>query len=291
MSTLPGGDFPRNAGSPRTTGFVGAGQIGEPMVERLLAVGHPVRLYARRGEVRDRLSAAGAELVDRAEDIASCDVVVSCLYSDSQALNVLPEVVRAMGAGTVLLTHTTGRPATLSRLDAFSPTGKAAIVDAAFSGTADAVRAGRLTVYLGGESEHVATAHQVVSAYADPVIMTGPRGSALRVKLLNNLLFAAITQVTLRALEAGREMGVEEDALLEALAVSSGGSTAGRYMAARGGSGPYVAGVTPFLRKDLAACADTAAGMGVDLSALLAVARDGPMDLGDLAGIENGVVR
>jgi 3-hydroxyisobutyrate dehydrogenase-like beta-hydroxyacid dehydrogenase len=164
----------------------------------------------------------------------------------------------------------------LSRL---SPT--AAIVDAAFSGTAEAVRAGRLTVYLGGEPSHVAAAREVVSAYADPVITTGARGSALRVKLLNNLLFAAITQVTLRGLEAGRAMGIEESTLLEALAVSSGGSTAGRYIAARGGSERYVEAVTPFLRKDLAAVSEVDA----DLSELLAAAYDGPMNL------ENGVVR
>jgi 3-hydroxyisobutyrate dehydrogenase-like beta-hydroxyacid dehydrogenase len=255
-------------------GFVGAGHIGEPMVERLLAAGHRVRVYARRPEVRERLS--GAELVDRARDIADCDVVISCLYSDAQVLDVLPEVVEAMGPHTVLLSHTTGTPAALSSLSA-----TAAIVDAPFSGTAEAVRAGTLTVYLGGEPSHVATAREVVSAYADPVITTGARGSALRVKLLNNLLFAAITQVTLRGLEAGRAMGIEESALLEALAVSSGGSTAGRYIAARGGSERYVEAVTPFLRKDLAAVSEVDA----DLSELLAAAYDGPMNL------ENGVVR
>ncbi|WP_411147691.1 NAD(P)-dependent oxidoreductase [Streptomyces sp. A30] len=274
-----------------TVGFLGAGQIGEPMVERLLAAGHRVRLHARRAEVRDRLSAAGAELVDDVRNIAACDAVVSCLYSDDQMLDVLPEVVAAMDTGTVLLSHTTGAPKTLDRLDAFAPGGRAAIVDAAFSGTADAVRAGRLTVFLGGEGEHLVTARRIVGAYADPVVTTGKRGSALRVKLLNNLLFAAITQVTLRGLAAGRALGVTEDTLLEALAVSSGGSTAGRYIAARGGAEPYAAAVAPFLRKDLAACRATAAEAGLDLSELLAAAQDGPMDLGEVTALENGVVR
>lgn len=278
MSTRPGGDGA--TGAAGTIGFLGAGRIGEPMVERLLAAGHQVLLYARRAEVRDRLSAAGADVAGQVADVAACDVVVSCLYSDTQVLEVLPEVVRKMGPHTVLLSHTTGTPETLNRLDEFSPTGKAAIVDAAFSGTSEAVRAGRLVVYLGGEPGHVATARQVVGAYADPVLNTGARGSAMRVKLLNNLLFAAITQVTLRGLEAGRAMGVEEGSLLEALAVSSGGSSAARYIAARGGAERYVAAVAPFLRKDLAACRETAAELGADLSGLLAAAQDGPMDLG-----------
>ncbi|MFI6338938.1 NAD(P)-dependent oxidoreductase [Streptomyces sp. NPDC050535] len=267
-------------GTP-TIGFLGVGQIGEPMVERLLAAGHRVRLYARRPEVADRLSAAGAQPVEKAADVGACDVVVSCLFSDAQILDVLPGVVRAMAPHTVLVSHTTGRPGTLDRLAASAPGGNAAIVDAAFSGTADAVRAGRLVVYLGGEPGHVATARQVVGAYADPVISTGGRGSALRVKLLNNLLFAAISQLTLGGLEAGRALGIEESALLEALVVSSGGSTAGRYIAARGGAEPFTATVTPYLRKDLKACGDVAAEAGVDLSTLLAAVHGGPMRLGD----------
>lgn len=274
-----------------TIGFVGAGRVGEPMVERLLAAGHRVRLYTRRAEVGDRLSAAGAELVPEVRDIADVDVVVNCLFSDAQVLAVLPEVVGAMGERTVLLSHTTGTPATLSRLDQFSPTGKAAVVDGAFSGTADAARAGRLVIYLGGEPEQVATARQVVGAYAEHIITAGARGSGMLVKLLNNLLFATIGQVTLRGLEAGRALGIDDSALLEALSVSGGGSNAGRHIAALGGPDRYTVTVTPFLRKDLAACQEMAAEMGLDLSALLAVAHGGPMDLADTTTLENGAVR
>ncbi|WP_284742399.1 NAD(P)-dependent oxidoreductase [Amycolatopsis sp. RTGN1] len=264
-------------------GFVGAGNLGEPMVERLLAAGHRVRVYVRRVEVRDRLREAGAELADEVTDLAGCDAVISCLYSDAQVLDVLSGLLRVLDPLTVLVSHTTGAPGTLDRLAAGHP----AIVDAAFSGTAESVRAGRLAVYLGGEPGDVATARDVVAAYADPIIATGPRGSALRVKLLNNALFAAISQVTLRGLEAARDLGIDEDVLLEVLAVSSGGSSAARYVAARGGAERYAAAITPFLRKDLEACR---AELGPGLAELLAVAHDGPLDLGAIAH-ENGVAR
>ncbi|MFD7205492.1 NAD(P)-dependent oxidoreductase [Streptomyces sp. NPDC059893] len=269
--------------SARTIGFIGAGHIGEPMVERLLAAGHTVRVYARRPEARDRLASVGAQLVDTVRDIAATDAVVSCLYSDAQILDVLPEVVAAMGQDTVLLSHTTGAPTTLDRLAAYAPGGRAAIVDAAFSGTPEAVRAGRLTVFLGGERAHLVTARQIVAAYADPVVPTGPRGSALRVKLLNNLLFAAISQATLAAVAAGRAMGVTQGALLDALAVSSGGSAAASYIAARGGAERYAVTIAPFLAKDLDACRVLAAEAGVDLGTLLTAAHNGPLDLGTTA--------
>ena len=41
-------------------GFVGAGQIGGPMSERLIAAGHDVTVYARRAEVREHFARLGA---------------------------------------------------------------------------------------------------------------------------------------------------------------------------------------------------------------------------------------
>ncbi|MBY8860932.1 NAD(P)-binding domain-containing protein [Nocardia sp. CA2R105] len=272
----------------RTIGFVGAGRIGEPMVERLLAAGHRVRLYARRAEVRDRLVAAGAESVAQVRDIADSDVVISCLFSDDQIAAVLPAVVGAMASGTVLLSHTTGTPATLRGLRNFARDGAPAIVDAPFSGTADAVRAGELVVFLGGEPAHVAVAREVIGSYAGSIIDTGPACSALHVKLINNLLFAAIAQLTLNATEIAAAQNITESAMLDALALASAGSTAGRYIAARGGSAGFTASVEPFLRKDVAAVREALADSGADLSTLLSAAYTGPMHLRHHTTIENG---
>ncbi|MET9491232.1 NAD(P)-binding domain-containing protein [Nocardia sp. NPDC006630] len=274
-----------------TVGFIGAGRIGEPMVERLLAAGHRVRLYARRPEVRNRLAALGAEPVALVRDIAAADIVVSCLFGDDQISAVLPEVVAAMPEGAILLSHTTGTPDALDGLDRFAPNGRGAtIVEASFSGTPEAVRAGELVVFLGGAPGDIATARRVVGCYAGTVIATGGRGSALRVKLLNNLLFAAVSQLTLQSLAAGRGLGIEEGVLLEVLSISSGGSTAGRYIAARGGSESFTAAVAPFLRKDVAACRDALGATDADIGTLLAAACTGPIDLGAVPTLEKGVV-
>ena len=274
----------------RTIGFVGAGRIGEPMVERLLAAGHRVRLYARRPEVRDRLVTAGAESVANVRDIADADVVISCLFNDDQIAAVLPAVVGAMAPQTVLLSHTTGTPATLRGLRAFARDSVPAIVDAPFSGTAAAVRAGELVVFLGGVPAHVSIAREVIGSYAGSIIETGALCSALHVKLINNLLFAAIAQLTLNATKIAGAQGITEAAMLDALALASAGSTAGRYITARGGSAPFTASVEPFLRKDVAAVREALADSGADLSTLLSAAYTGPMHLRNHTTTENGAV-
>jgi nucleoside-diphosphate-sugar epimerase len=43
-------------------GFIGAGQLGEPMINRLLRAGHAVVVYARRSDVRGRIKNLGGSL-------------------------------------------------------------------------------------------------------------------------------------------------------------------------------------------------------------------------------------
>lgn len=52
MSTLPGGDIASSSSSIGTIGFLGAGQPGERMAERLPADGQRDRLCAWRAEVQ-----------------------------------------------------------------------------------------------------------------------------------------------------------------------------------------------------------------------------------------------
>ncbi|WP_197506756.1 NAD(P)-binding domain-containing protein, partial [Mycobacterium sp. E136] len=83
-------------------GFIGAGQMGEPMVHRLLAAGRAVTVYARKPEVRQRLNDAGATVVDSIADVGTGSrVVICCMFSDAQLKDVATELIDHCAAGTV----------------------------------------------------------------------------------------------------------------------------------------------------------------------------------------------
>ena len=63
-------DVPRPSSTPVRVAFVGAGQIGAPMSERLLAAGHEVTVYARRAEVREHFARLGAAVTDSLAEAA-----------------------------------------------------------------------------------------------------------------------------------------------------------------------------------------------------------------------------
>ncbi len=140
--------------------FVGAGQIGAPMSERLLAAGHDVTVYARRAEVREHFAAAGAAVTDswptrRAAPRSS----TSRVYSDEQL-----EEVTLGDDGLVAQPRRRHAPRVAHhrqprrRSRRIAAAGNGHVVDAPFSGGSDDVLAGTLTVMLGGAPDDVARA-------------------------------------------------------------------------------------------------------------------------------------
>lgn len=267
-----------------TVGFVGVGRIGELMVQRLAGAGVEVSFYSRRPEVVRRLQAVGAQTVDGPVDLATQEIVISCLYSDVQLLEVAPGIIDAMAPDGIFVSHTTGTLDALAELHVTAKGRSVGIVDAGFSGSAEKVRSGALTLFLGGTSAHV-TRIDVLKAYASILIHAGPLGAGMRMKVLNNLLFAATSQSTLSALESASKLGIDESSALRALGAGSAANAAAELIGACGGSDAFMRRVEPYLRKDVEVASMMAAGLEVDISALLTAAAAGPMVLTGVVGL------
>jgi 3-hydroxyisobutyrate dehydrogenase-like beta-hydroxyacid dehydrogenase len=266
----------------QTIGFIGAGQLGEPTVLRLLDAGYTVKVFARRDEVRARLTDRGATVVDFPGAVADADLVVLFLFSDRQLVEIGLDpggLIDAMQAGTPLAIHTTASMQTLDALAAAAADRGVPVLDAPVSGTAEHIAAGELTVLVGGEPAAVEAASKVFAAYASPIVATGALGTAMKTKLLNNVLFAANMQLVGDAARLAEQLGIDPAAAFQALAVSSSGSKAMGYLLQFGALEGFAASAAPYLRKDVEAARATAEQLGIDLGLLGDVAKKGPLDL------------
>jgi 3-hydroxyisobutyrate dehydrogenase-like beta-hydroxyacid dehydrogenase len=262
--------------------FVGAGQIGSPMAERLLAAGHDVTVYARRAEVREHFASAGASVTDSLSDAAlDADIVMVAVYSDEQLAEVAlghQGLVANMPRESILASHTTGSPATIKRIaEAGAPHG-VHVVDAPFSGGADQVTNGTLTVMLGGATGDVERVGTLVSAYADPILPIGELGSALVVKLVNNALFAANIQLVAQAERVANELGVDTPTLASVIQQSSGASYVMGLITYMGSANHLIETAGHYMRKDIDVVRAVAAGLGVDLGVIGDAVDGGPAD-------------
>jgi 3-hydroxyisobutyrate dehydrogenase-like beta-hydroxyacid dehydrogenase len=184
-----------------------------------------------------------------------------------------------LASGSTFASHTTGSPTTLHAFAERVAARDVHVVDAPFSGTPARIRAGTLTVLLGGTEPGLSNVERAVRAYAGTVIRTGELGSALVLKLLNNMVFAANVQLGLEFARLVDKAGIRLDTALDVLGHSSGGTTALDYLAAHPSAAAYADEVRPFLVKDVEVVERIAEALGLDLGLLAAVVRDGELDL------------
>jgi 3-hydroxyisobutyrate dehydrogenase-like beta-hydroxyacid dehydrogenase len=250
-------------------GFVGAGRMGAPMVARLVGAGHTVRALGRTAEKRSAVAALGATPVDDpAATAAGADVVVVCVFTDEQVVQVCLDerLVEHMRPRSALVIHTTGSPRTARTIAARCA--HVDVVDAPVSGGPHDIAGGHVTVFAGGADDAVARLRPVLAAYAEPILQTGPTGAGQLVKLVNNTLFAAQIGLVAEGTRLGSRFGVDEGVLLEALSHGSAQSRVLNMVASAGGAQSFITAVGEFIGKDVAVIRRTLADLGGDLGAL-----------------------
>lgn len=252
-------------------GFLGAGRMGRPMMRRLIAAGHAVRVHHRFDWQVEAFTADGAELTPEIPAVAKGAVaVVVNVYSDEQVREVCLDsgLIDALETGAVLILHTTSSPATSQLLSEACEAHGARYVDAAVSGGPHDIAAGEITLFVGGSADAFALAKPVLEAYGDPILHLGPVGTGMKVKLLNNATFAANIGVLSVISGLARTLDLDETALIEAVSHGSGDSAV-LSMVARGGSVQrFSESTAEFVDKDVRVATELLAGLGASLRTL-----------------------
>jgi 3-hydroxyisobutyrate dehydrogenase-like beta-hydroxyacid dehydrogenase len=248
------------------------------MARRLRAAGHPLNVFARRAEVSEEAHGLGAVPVASLAALGeSSDVAIVCVYTDDQVREVAlgPKgIVGHLRPGTVLVNHTTGRPATARALAAAARARDVSMLDCALSGGPAAVDAGNLTLLVGGDPDVLERITPVLASYSSPILHVGDVGDGQKVKLLNNGLFGAHVALTIRAERCATEMGLDPALALRGIHESSGDSYALGAAVDLGSAARLAELGGRFIRKDVAVVADVAGELGVDLGPILDAARE-----------------
>jgi 3-hydroxyisobutyrate dehydrogenase-like beta-hydroxyacid dehydrogenase len=246
-------------------GFLGAGNMGMPMLERLVATGHDVTFRARKPDVVARARAHGARPAD---DFVDRAVVCVCGYSDEQLREVGPALLASMTRSAVLVNHTTCSPTTVVALAGSARPLGIGVLDAAISGGPDDIRAGRLTLLVGGDAAVLDAARPALAAYGDPIIPVGRVGDGQRVKLVNNALFGAQVRLVADAERLAAGLGVDPARALDAITHCSADSAVLRIVVALGSTARMRELAGHYIDKDVAVVKQVAHEVGADLGRL-----------------------
>jgi 3-hydroxyisobutyrate dehydrogenase-like beta-hydroxyacid dehydrogenase len=260
-------------------GFLGAGRMGRPMMQRLIAAGHSVRVHYRTAQERSDFSADGAEVTTEIGEVPrGADAVVVNLFSDDQVVElVLAEggLVDAVEPGTVVILHTTSSPRTSERIDARLRERGALYVDAAVSGGPHHIAAGEITLFVGAGEEAWARAEPLLAAYGDPILHLGPVGTGMKVKLLNNAAFGAHIGVVAVLAELARTLELDESSLYRAISHGSGNSAVVGMVRLGGSARAFSQSTAEFVDKDVHTAETLLGELGASLDPFASLYRAG----------------
>lgn len=262
-----------------TVGFIGLGDMGGAMAQRIIDAGFPTVLWARRPEVLAAFKGPNVEHAETPADLASrVDMVGVCVWADDDVRRVLEGddgLFAGAKPGTVIAIHSTISPAVCRELAQSAAERDLIVLDVPVSGGHDVALAGSLTVAVGGDADAAERCRPVFEAYGDPVIYVGPVGAAQSVKLINNALLAANLAVADDALAIGAALGVPGDAIAQWLRSGSGRSYALDVAMGVRASQDVRDAARPALEKDVhALAADVPTRDGVGARSLLDAAEE-----------------
>jgi 3-hydroxyisobutyrate dehydrogenase-like beta-hydroxyacid dehydrogenase len=211
-----------------SVGFVGIGNMGEPMCRHLLDAGYELLIYDVDPEAVAGLGDTPAEPAASPEALATeADVVILSLPNSG----IVEEVVFGEGgledglsSGKALIDTSSSRPSSTRDISKGLEARGVDMLDAPVSGGVLRAREGKLSVMVGGKRAVYERHRGILESFGDEIFYVGDHGTGHLVKALNNLLSATTLASAAEAALLARRAGVAPDAFVEVINASNGRS-------------------------------------------------------------------
>ena len=205
---------PKASASKTRLGYIGLGNMGAPMAQRLLDWPGGLVVCDARAEALEPFTAAGASAASTPADVAAQASIISVtVLDDAQVREVVcgPHgILSTAQPGTVVAIHSTISDTTAVELADICQQRGVLLVDAPISGGAGGAAQGRLAVMIGGSDEAFEAVREPFGSWAELVVHAGDVGAGTRMKLARNLLhfvsFTATTEAARLAEAAGLDL-------------------------------------------------------------------------------------
>jgi 3-hydroxyisobutyrate dehydrogenase-like beta-hydroxyacid dehydrogenase len=202
-------------------GFIGLGNMGSRIAERLLDHGYQLEVYDLDPTKTKAIAAHGGAVAKNILELArTADVVLSCLTNDEAVRSVytgVDGVFAGARPGTVVLEMSTISPETSRELYSLGARDGIEVLDVAISGSTPAAEQGILTLLAGGSQDLFTAAEPIFQTIAKQYFLLGGPGSGTAMKLVVNTLLGVGMQAIAEAVALGEKVGLDRGRLLEVL--------------------------------------------------------------------------
>ncbi|MFZ0981033.1 MAG: NAD(P)-dependent oxidoreductase [Candidatus Acidiferrales bacterium] len=204
----------------QTLGFIGLGNMGEPIAANLMAAGHALRVYNRTASKAAALVAKGATLAKAPADVASPGGIVFTMVADDRAIDELclapGSFVERLGPDGIHVSLSTISPATARRLAEHHAKHKVEYVASPVFGRPEAAAAKKLWVCTSGHAAAKARVRPLLEAIGQGIFDFGEDpGAANVVKLCGNFMIASAIETISESLALAEKNSIDKNAVAD----------------------------------------------------------------------------
>jgi 3-hydroxyisobutyrate dehydrogenase len=198
-------------------GFVGLGAMGSRMAQRPARTGFSVIGFDVAPKSPDLAEIAMASSLT---DMVACESVITMLPDGAVVATVAIELAKA-GFRGLIIDMSSSHPGDTLRLGAKLAVRGIRLIDAPVSGGVKKAAAGTLTVMVGGSSNDIAAATELIACFGT-MQHVGPLGAGHAMKALNNYVSAAGLLTSMQALATAESYGITAEKFTAVINESTG---------------------------------------------------------------------
>ena len=200
-------------------GFVGCGEMGEPMAGHVLKSGKfDVEVFDIDASATKKIAKKGAKVAKTLEDLGrSCDVFIVMVGYDHQVKQVVTDLAKVGKKEAVIVITATSHPDMVLECAEIAKKRGMGVIDAPVCFGLGGARDGTLASLVGGAKKDVEKARPVLECYSRAVHHLGETGSGEIGKTLNNMLHWAHCIANYEAILLGKVYGINAEKLRETL--------------------------------------------------------------------------
>ena len=249
-------------------GWIGLGNLGTAIAERLIHEGVALTVWNR---TREKAASLAAQWADSPRVLAEQSDLIFLNLFDSAAVRAVltgPDgILRGPVEGKVVVDTTTNHFSEVLEFHDLVRARGGSYLEAPVLGSVIPASQGMLTVLVSGDDEAYDRSLEIFRKFGKAIFFLGEPGLASRMKLVNNLVLASFMTTLAEALALGERSGLGRDQIVEILSGGAGNSgvlNAKKEKLLRGDFSPHFS--CDAIQKDLRYLDDLSRHLGVPLT-------------------------
>jgi len=194
-----------------TIGFIGAGIMGQGMVQNLLKTGHKVNIIANKNRrpIEELIALGAGEMMSLNDMAKSCNTIILCLPSSQTAMLVCDALFPLLSPKTIVIDCTTNQLLTVKNLAKKAKAANLRYAEAPLTGGQQQSLEAKLGAIVGCDIGDFEIVSSILKPCCEQIERLGELGMGAKTKLISNFLALGTATLVVEAMKAANNLGVD----------------------------------------------------------------------------------